>query len=267
MTTVLGIDAAWTAGEPSGVALVQRQASRWRCIAVAPSYAAFTALAEGHAWDWTRPATGSAPDIPGLLQAATTLAGEAVTLVTIDMPVSTSPIRQRRAADQAVSRSFGARWCSAHSPGPTRPGALGAELSRRFTELGYPVATEATPVGTTHRLVEVYPHPALLTLLSRERRVPYKVGKASTYWRGASIPERIGRLLDEFATIQRGLEPHIDAMAIRLHCADDVKTLSALKPVEDALDALVCCWVGRAYLAGTAYPLGDETAAVWCPGP
>ena len=267
MTTVLGIDAAWTAGEPSGVALVQRQASRWRGIAVAPSYAAFTALAEGHAWDWTRPATGSAPDIPGLLQAATTLAGEAVTLVTIDMPVSTSPIRQRRAADQAVSRSFGARWCSAHSPGPTRPGALGAELSRRFTELGYPVATEATPVGTTHRLVEVYPHPALLTLLSRERRVPYKVGKASTYWRGASIPERIGRLLDEFATIQRGLEPHIDAMAIRLPCADDVKTLSALKPVEDALDALVCCWVGRAYLAGTAYPLGDETAAVWCPGP
>ena len=267
MTAILGIDAAWTAGEPSGVALVQRQASRWRCVAVAPSYAAFTALAEGHVPDWSRPATGSAPDIPGLLQAATTLAGEAVTLVTIDMPVSTSPIRQRRAADQAVSRSFGARWCSAHSPGPTRPGALGAELSRRFTELGYPVATEATPVGTTHRLVEVYPHPALLTLLSRERRVPYKVGKASTYWRGASIPERIGRLLDEFATIQRGLEPHIDAMAIRLPCADDVKTLSALKPVEDALDALVCCWVGRAYLAGTAYPLGDETAAVWCPGP
>ena len=59
MTTVLGIDAAWTAREPSGVALVQRQASPWRCIAVAPSYAAFTALAEGHVPDWSRPATGS----------------------------------------------------------------------------------------------------------------------------------------------------------------------------------------------------------------
>lgn len=267
MTTVLGIDAAWTAGEPSGVALVQRQASRWRCVAVAPSYAAFTALAEGHVPDWSRPATGSAPDIPGLLQAATTLAGEAVTLVTIDMPISTSPIIRRRAADQAVSRSFGARWCSAHSPGPARPGALGAELSRQFTELGYPVATAATPVGTTQCLVEVYPHPALLTLLNRERRVPYKVSKASTYWRGVSIPDRITRLLDEFANIQRGLEQHIDDMAIRLPRANDVKTLSALKPVEDALDALVCCWVGGAYLAGTAYPLGDETAAVWCPGP
>ena len=90
MTTVLGIDAAWTAGEPSGVALVQRQASRWHCVAAAPSYAAFTALAEGHAPDWSRPATGSAPDIPGLLQAAAALASEAVTLVTIDMPVATS---------------------------------------------------------------------------------------------------------------------------------------------------------------------------------
>jgi len=267
MSTILGIDAAWTAGEPSGVALVRRQASRWHCVAVAPSYAAFRALAEGRAWDWSRPANGSAPDIPGLLQAATALAGEAVTLVTIDMPISTSPILRRRAADQAVSRSFGARWCSAHSPGPARPGSLGAELSRQFTKLGYAVATTATPVGTTHRLVEVYPHPALLTLLNRERRVPYKVSKASTYWRGASIPESITRLLEEFANIQRGMEQHIDDMAVRLPRADDVKTLSALKPVEDALDALVCCWVGGAYLAGTAYALGDETAAVWCPGP
>ena len=122
-------------------------------------------------------------------------------------------------------------------------------------------------MGTTHRLVEVFPHPALLTLLNRERRAPYKVSKASAYWRGASIPDRITRLLGEFANIQRGLEQHIDNMAIRLHRAADVTTLSALKPIEDALDALVCCWVGGAYLAGSACPLGDETAAVWCPGP
>jgi predicted RNase H-like nuclease len=266
MTTILGIDAAWTSGEPSGVALVQCQTSRWRCVAVAPSYAAFMALAEGHAPDWSRTATGSAPDASGLLQAAKALACEDVTLVTIDMPVATIPILRRRAADQAVSRSFGARWCSAHSPGPARPGSLGAELSRQFAKQDYSVATTATPVGTTKRLVEVYPHPALLTLLNRERRVPYKVSKSSTYWEGASISERISHLLNEFETIRRGLEQHIDGLATRLPRANDVKTLSALKPFEDALDALVCCWVGGAYLAGTAYPLGDTTAAVWCPG-
>lgn len=265
MAAILGIDAAWTAGQPSGIALVQQHASRWRCVAVAPSYATFAALGEGHRPDCSRPQTGSAPDVAVLLRTAAKLAGEPVTLVAIDMPVATTPILRRRTADDEVSSRFGAQWCSAHSPGPIRPGALGARLSRQFTEHDYPIATTATKAGTTHRLVEVYPHPALLTLLDRQRRVPYKVSKASSYWKGESIPERIGRLLDEFTNIQRGLAQHIDDMPIHMPHPDNVRTLAELKPLEDALDALVCCWVGCKYLAGAAYPLGDDTAAVWCP--
>lgn len=266
MTTILGIDAAWTVGEPSGIALVQQLTSRWRCIAVAPSYAAFTSLVEGHAPDFSRRAAGSAPRAASLLQAAKKLAGEPVALVTIDMPVATGPILRRRVADQEVSRKFGARWCSAHSPGLVRPGALGAELSSQFSAQGYPIATFGTPSGTAHRLVEVYPHPALLTLLKRERRVPYKVSKSSSYWKGVSVTERIARLLHEFANIRRGLAQDIDDITIDLPRAEETKTLAALKPFEDALDALVCCWVGTQYLAGAAHPLGDDSAAVWCPG-
>ena len=44
---VLGIDAAWTAHQPSNIALVQNTGSRWSCIAVAPSYEAFIAQASG----------------------------------------------------------------------------------------------------------------------------------------------------------------------------------------------------------------------------
>ena len=47
MTTILGIDAAWTAHEPSGVALVRFDGGSWRCVAVAPCYASFIALAGG----------------------------------------------------------------------------------------------------------------------------------------------------------------------------------------------------------------------------
>ena len=193
MTTILGIDAAWTAGEPSGVALVQQTGRRWRCLASAASYAAFVELADGRTPDWTRTGVGTVPGAEKLLDAASRLAGEPTTLVTVDMPVSTSPILGRRAADREVSRAFGAQWCSAHSPGPVRPGLLGAELSRQFSKAGYPVATTSTPGGTRHRLLEVYPHPALLVLLQRDRRVPYKVGKSSRYWQGASIDERIAR--------------------------------------------------------------------------
>ena len=136
MTTILGIDAAWTATHPSGVALVQRQASQWRCIAVLPSYTAFLNLAEGRAPDWSRPAIGSTPSAARLLSAAAKLAGEPVTLVTVDMPVATIPIVGRRVADQELSRDFGDQGCSAHSPGRSRPGALGAEMSRQFLAEG-----------------------------------------------------------------------------------------------------------------------------------
>ena len=44
-----------------------------------------------------------------------------------------------------------------------------------------------------------------------------------------------------------------------------VKSLAALKRYEDALDALVCAWVGVEYLGGRTLPLGDGDAAIWCP--
>ncbi|MCK6548007.1 hypothetical protein L6R52_19305 [Myxococcota bacterium] len=45
MSWVLGIDAAWTASEPSGVALVGQVDGRWRCAGLAPSDSEFCALA------------------------------------------------------------------------------------------------------------------------------------------------------------------------------------------------------------------------------
>ena len=71
---VLGIDAAWTAHNPSGVALVQRAAEGWQCLALAPSYEAFLALAAGQPWDQNRKAQGSEPDPEALLEACQQLA-------------------------------------------------------------------------------------------------------------------------------------------------------------------------------------------------
>ena len=69
---VLGIDAAWTAGRPSGVALVRQQAGRWCLCAVAPSYDHFLSLGRG---DEPRGApAGSIPDVAALLDAAAEVA-------------------------------------------------------------------------------------------------------------------------------------------------------------------------------------------------
>lgn len=55
MTTVLGIDAAWSATNPSGVALVSRQGGRWTCRALAPSYRSFLNPATDPRAVWAMP--------------------------------------------------------------------------------------------------------------------------------------------------------------------------------------------------------------------
>jgi predicted RNase H-like nuclease len=264
--TILAIDAAWTATQPSGVALVQHRGSGWHCIALAPSYQSFIEEAAETATDWAVSRfLGSEPDIPRLLEAAERLAGRSVDLVTLDMPLARTPFTTRREADRAVSREFSSRWCAAHSPTPTRPGPLGARISDALSAAGYELATTATPSPGGQQFLEVYPHPALLSLLRRPRRVPYKVSKARKYWPGELVPGRIRKLLSEFTAVHRSLGEVFDGLMLELPEPENVRSLSALKRYEDALDALVCAWVGVEYLAGRAVPLGDDDAAIWCP--
>lgn len=265
MTTVLGIDAAWTAGQPSGVALVQRVGSRWRCRAVAPGYAAFDQLARGLDWDWRTQVPGGQADVEQLLGAAALITGGPPDLVAVDMPVATVEITGRRAADDAVSKRFARQHCATHSPNAQRPGELGAQLTQRFHAAGFEVATCSTAPGTPGKLLEVYPHPALLALLRVGMRVRYKVSKSPTFWPGKTAPERIELLLAEFHAILNGLAAHIDGISLQLPRAQDVKSLTSLKRYEDAIDALVCCWVGCQYLDGQAVAFGDDTSAIWCP--
>ena len=155
----------WTATEPSGVALVSNASGPWRCLAVAPSYNSFVALAAGNAVDWTARPLASAPDPKQLLTAAHTLAGAKVDLVTVDMPIATVPFDKRRKAEDVVSAEFGARHCGTHSPTKERPGAQGAAFTAAFAALGYAVGTTATAVQSYPRLLEVYPHKEVQDLL------------------------------------------------------------------------------------------------------
>ena len=43
-------------------------------------------------------------------------------------------------------------------------------------------------------LIEVYPHPALLSLLGIDKRATYKVGKTSSYWPGMPLAQRLDNI-------------------------------------------------------------------------
>jgi predicted RNase H-like nuclease len=266
VNAILGIDAAWTAARPSGVALLQQRGERWHCVALAPSYAQFEGLAAGRAVDWQARPPGSAPDLAALLAASRQLLdGDPVQVIAVDMPLSLEPIRGRRAADAAVSRAFAAQGCAVHSPSAERPGALADRLRADAENLGYPLATAATPVGRTPALLEVYPHPALLRLLGARYRLPYKVANRRKYWPDATPAERLARVRQRLDEIRCALQRAVDDVPLDVPPLADIASAASLKAIEDALDSLVCGWVGTRYLTGRCRAYGDDTAAIWIP--
>lgn len=214
--------------------------------------------------DWNGgPFRGSTPQVGNLLAAAESLAGAPVDVVALDMPVAKERFTSRRAADDAISRAFGGRGCSAHSPNDARPGRLGRELMEQLAAGGYPLATSVQQPGTLRHTIEVYPHPALLSLLGREYRVPYKVSKSRRYWPDLDRSQRTARLLGEFRAIHETLETALGCTGLEL--PSQVHSLAALKRHEDVLDALVCAWVGRQYVEGNAVAYGDDSSTIWVP--
>ena len=266
MAGVLGIDAAWTEKEPSAVALLEGSPGGWRCVAVAPNYDSFLSLAEGTPVDWTLKARRAVPDASRLVAAAEKLLdGNRVCVVTVDMPLSTAPIAGRREADSAVSKAFGNKGCAAHSPNAERPGRISEGLRDGFAEAGFSLATAMTAPGTPTSLVEVYPHPALLTLTGADYRLPYKVSKSRRYWPGSSPADRKVSLIEVFERILTALKDDLGSISLELPDPAGVVSLSGLKRYEDSVDSLVCAWVGTKYLEGNVTPYGDDTAAIWVP--
>lgn len=252
--SILGVDPAWTSNNPSGVALLS---SAGNLIAVAPSYNSFVDLVDGGEVDWYKKATAGG-NIETVLKSAKKLAGQdLITIVTVDMPVSKLQITERRAADNQVSKRFGGRWCGTHSPNQIRPGIISEEFSRIMTKQQYEIATTKRLPGKSY--LEVYPHTALLRLMGRQKRIPYKESKRSKYWPNLSTEERKHTLINEWCKIVVELKKKVGPIKI------PINNRVSLKAVEDALDAIICAWVGYEYANGRAESLGDDDAAIWTP--
>ena len=113
--------------------------------------------------------------------------------------------------------------------------------------------------------IEVYPHPALITLLKADYRLPYKVSKSNKYWPHTDATERAHNLLAKFTLIRQALGAEFLFVDGCLPLFTYSGTLTSLKRYEDALDALVSAWVGVKYLWSSAIPYGDEEASIWIP--
>lgn len=260
MHVVLGIDAAWTVTQPSGVAVAAQDGAGWVLVAAASSYAAFDAIAAGRALPM-RPA-GAAPNAAALLAAAHSLCGAPVSLAALDLPLAHTPIVSRRPCDDAVSRAYARHKCSTYPPSATRPGPISDKLRADFARTGYALCTTELNLPG---IMEVYPHPALLTLSGASERLPYKAGKTRIYWPALDRTQRRAQLLSQWAAIVARLEQHISGVSAALPPPPSDARGAALKAYEDMLDAVICAWVGIRAIEGRAKPIGDDLAAIWIP--
>lgn len=264
MHALLGLDAAWTPKTASGVALLVGDVGNWRCLRVAPSRRAFVAQAGEAPVDFGSAVVDDDAPLHEVIAVACSLAGvSSLSVLAVDMPLAVGPIVGRRAADNCVSREYGARGCAVHSPTPARPGPVAERLRDEALACDLPLVTRGPP--RTPALIEVYPHVSLLQLLGASYRVGYKVSRARKYWPGRSRLERVGLLLEAWRGIEGALARVVE-MPVR-EAALGTWSTRMLKAYEDALDGAICAWTAALYLEGRTTPLGDDDAAIWVPSP
>lgn len=258
----LGIDAAWTRHYDSGVALLECRTGRWRCLRVGATLDTFL---HGGATDPGGHAGPPGGDIglalPKIVEKSLGEANSTLAVIAVDMPLARGVISGRRVCDNLVSREYGRRGCAVHSPTAARPGDIAAGLREASAALSFPLVTHGAHIPA---LIEVYPHVALLELMQAEYRIPYKISRRRRYWPRLPAGERINNIIRHWCRIVDALSTAIDDLPMWL-CRPREQSLRRLKAHEDAIDAIVCAWVGTLFVEGRARAIGNADAAIWAP--
>ena len=229
----IGIDLAWSARNPTGIARLAWHAGR-RALVLENA-----ALVSSDA------------EILEYVQAGC----GATCVLGIDAPIiAPNPPGTGRPCDREVSRAF-ARFHAGAYPANREKCARPIGLCRRLKRVGFSPEPHLEPRRACRRQVEIFPHPAQVVLFRRDRIIKYKKGP---------VAERTAGLRELVGCIEQHL-PHREpklmlSRPLEQLLRTDVDALRGArrKGFEDRLDALVC-----AYMAGYYWYWGSERCRVY----
>jgi predicted RNase H-like nuclease len=175
-----------------------------------------------------------------LAAAAPTPACEVV--VAIDAPLVVPNLTGRRACEAEVSRIFGAYDAGAHPTNRSRSYLDPPRAERLAQRFGWSVDPEQEPCMGVPVAVEVYPHPAMVSLFGLRRVLPYKhkQGRVLPSLRAATVS-----LLDHLERVcgdELGLSGSPRWREIRRTVTGAARK-SELRAVEDEIDAILCAYL------------------------
>lgn len=163
-------------------------------------------------------------------------------LVAFDAPLSVPNTTGARLCDRQVASIFG-RYEAAPYPANrqslARYGGLRTEAIRqRLQVLGFHHEPAIRRQAAARQVIEVFPHPATVSLFHLSRTLKYKARSARTYqlrW------HELGRLRDHLVSLGESTPP--------LHLSSELATMPIeglrgrrMKSAEDLLDAVVCAY-------------------------
>ncbi|MEK6475962.1 DUF429 domain-containing protein [Catalinimonas sp. 4WD22] len=255
---ILGIDAAWTPGGSSGLALLEKDdEGKIKLKRLVSSYKEFV--------DEKR-------DLPQLtlpdLRQVIEIIGKLPKVIALDIPLSPQPITGYREADRQITSQYGKKGAAVHSPTQDRPGKVADHIFAQLSDAGISWAgVDAKPENAPY-FMEVYPHVSIIEYLELDYRLPYKVQKKGKYWKEYSQEERYRLSIKQLQKLRTALQKRVNNSLdnyLPLLNQEQKYKIAYLKAYEDQLDAIVCALTGYDFLQGKAMALGDETSAIWIP--
>ena len=223
----VGIDLAWSARNPSGVAALRLAPDGGRAALVQPL-----------------PAVPLYSD-DEIIAYLGPFIRDGVVLIGIDAPLTVPNHSGRRPGDAALTRAFARFHAGAHPANRARLEAYnggvvrGEALVARLAGLGIAHDPMLEPRQSTRQVFEVYPHPAMIALFGLDHILKYKARKGlSPADRRAAFRAYQNHLRDLSRT-----EPALDLPQALLDPTHLAKRGGALKCYEDQLDAVLCAYV------------------------
>jgi histidinol-phosphate phosphatase family protein len=231
---IVGIDLAWSPRNRSGGAILSAEGTLLEATAT----------------------LGSDDEIVDLIERA--IPAGAPGLIAIDAPLAVPNQTGSRACDRQVAAVYGrfeAGPYPANRRNLARYGGLRAEaITRRLRFLGFRHDPSIARQADARQVIEVFPHPATISLFELDRTLKYKARSGRDYslrWR------ELARLRDHLVALA-GANPPLRLLPEVATRPIEGRRGQAFKEIEDLFDAIVC-----AYSAYYAWHHGPRGYAVY----
>lgn len=218
----IGLDLAWSFRNPTGAAVIGGDATSGQLIA--------TELLQSD---------------DEIMAFVLEYAEQGPALVAIDAPLSVPNPTGRRPAEAEITRVFARYQAGAHPANRTRlerDGVVRGEgLLERLLAHGFIHRTEVAAQVPVRQIVEVYTHPAIVSIFELDRIIRYKARPNRSHAERLSEFARYQAFLGSLSTADPALHNTAGLLAV------DIQNLkkARLKDYEDVLDGVMCAYTAH----------------------